>query len=125
MSGRTILETANPKTQSIEAVKTLLAWRGRAVDPLPSKIEFMNHGDESRLMLVLSNDKTAYYVTTARACSCPSSAYRPGLPCKHMRKFFPVEVTPRQTDNESIRPKCGAFRPFSELPSGEKAAGMA
>jgi len=115
---RTILETANPKTQSVESVKALLAWKGRAVDPLPATVEFMNHGDDSRLMLVLSNDKKSYYVTTARGCSCPSAAYRPGQRCKHMRKFFPVEAT----DSGSIRPKVGSFKPFSELPSEERRA---
>lgn len=105
MNEKTLIETANPKTQSIESVKALLQWRGRAVDPLPATVEFMNHGDDSRLMLVLSNDKTAYYVTTARGCSCPSAAYRPGQRCKHQRKFFPqVEVTKAVSDCGSIRP---------------------
>ena len=117
MSERTILEIANPKTQSIEAVKALLAWKGRAVDPLPSKIEFT--GDDSRLMLILSNDKTGYYVVSQKACSCPAATYSPGKPCKHQRKYFPQIAKPAETD--SIRPACGAFRPVSPLPSEEKA----
>lgn len=116
------IESANPKTQSIESVKALLAWKGRAVDPLPATVEFMNHGDESRLVLVLANKKDAYYTCTARGCSCPSAAYRPGQRCKHQRKFFPVETTPRPVESGSIRPNVGSFKPFSEMPSEERAA---
>ena len=120
MNGKLNIQTESPKTQSVEAVKALLAWKGRASDPLPSKIEFT--GDDSRLMLILSNDKKSYYVTTARACSCPSAAYRPGQTCKHQRKYFPQIAKPAETD--SIRPKFDkSFRPFSELPSEERAAG--
>jgi len=122
MSGKLSYQVESPKTQSFEAVKSLLQWKGRAVDPLPSKIEFTNHGDESRLMLILSNDKKSYYVTTATACSCPSAAYRPGQSCKHMRKFFPVETTPRPVDSGSIRPESGSFKPVSLLPSEERRA---
>jgi len=102
---KTILNVENPVTQSIAAIKALLSWRGRAVDPLPSKIEFMNHGDESRLMLILSNDKAGYYVVTQEACSCPSATYSPGRRCKHQRRYFPQETTqPTATASESIRP---------------------
>jgi hypothetical protein len=65
MAARTILNTANPKTQSIDAVKALLSWRGRAVDPLPEFVELS--GKDGRLMLVLNNKRDAYYTTTARA----------------------------------------------------------
>ncbi len=64
------MELSAPITQTVEAVKGLLAWIGRASDPLPSFVE-MGQG-ESRLVLVLSNKKDAYYTTTSRACSCPS-----------------------------------------------------
>ena len=119
MNGKLNIQTINPKTQSVEAVKALLAWKGRAVDPLPATVEFMNHGDESRLMLILSNDKAGYYTVTQKACSCPAAIYSPGKPCKHM-KALQIAM-----EGESIRPKCGAFRPFSELPSEERAAGVA
>jgi len=119
---RTILETANPKTQSVESVKALLAWKGRAVDPLPTTVEFTNHGDESRLMLILSNDKAGYYVVTQKACSCPAATYSPGKACKHQRKFFPqVEAAKPVSDCGSIRPETGSFKPFSLLPSEERA----
>jgi hypothetical protein len=123
MNGKTLIEPINPKTQSIEAVKALLAWKGRAVDPLPATVEFMNHGDDSRLMLVLSNDKAGYYVVTQKACSCPAAIYSPGKPCKHQRKFFPqLEAAKPVSDCGSIRPKLPAFKPFSELPSEERRA---
>ena len=73
-----------PVTQSLEAVKSLLAYVGRASDPLPSDVSF----DNGRLVLILSNKKDAYYTCTARACSCPAATYHHG-PCKHKRKFFP------------------------------------
>ena len=83
---KTIIRVESPKTQSVEAVKALLAWKGRASDPLPSFIE-MGEG-ESRLVLVLSNKKDCYYVTTARDCSCPARSWHPNQPCKHQRKYF-------------------------------------
>ena len=126
MAARTILEIVNPKTQSVEAVKALLAWKGRAVDPLPATVEFMNHGDESRLMLILSNDKMSFYVTTARACSCPAATYSPGKPCKHQRKYFPqVEAAKPVSASGSILPKLPSFKPVSLLPSEERRAAEA
>ena len=121
MNGKLNIQTINPKTQSVEAVKALLAWKGRAVDPLPATVEFMNHGDESRLMLILSNDKAGYYTVTQKACSCPAAIYSPGKPCKHQRRYFPEQIA-RPAETDSIRPTCGAFRPVSLLPSEEKAA---
>lgn len=78
--------TESLKTQSIEAVKAFLSWKGRAADPLPT---FMELGQEdSRLVMVLSNKKDCYYVVTARGCSCPAATYDHS-PCKHQRKYFP------------------------------------
>jgi hypothetical protein len=104
MSGKTLIEMQNPVTQSLDAIKAFLIWKGRAVDPMPSTIEFMQ--DEGRMVLVLSNKKDSYYVTTATACSCPSATYRGGQ-CKHMRRFFPQEqaATPIATEVENIRPE--------------------
>ena len=39
MEGRTLLDSASPITQSIDAVKSLLAYVGRASDPLPTFLE--------------------------------------------------------------------------------------
>ena len=91
MSERTILNMERPITQCIDAIKALLSWRGRAVDPLPSFVE-MGKG-ESRLVLVLSNKKDAYYTVTAKDCSCPFHNWHPNQRCKHQRAYFPLEQT--------------------------------
>ena len=92
----------SPKTQSLAAVKALLAWKQVSCDPLP---EFVEMGKEdSRLMLVLSNKKDAYYVTTSRTCSCPSAVYHPGVACKHQKKHFPEQQTAKpESSMEDIR----------------------
>ena len=95
----------NPVTQTVEAVKSLLTWRGRAVDPMPSILEFVNEGEGSRIVLVLSNKKDSYYVVTPTKCSCSAATYHPGQPCKHQRKHFPQVAMPA-TKEESIRPEC-------------------
>ncbi len=82
---KTILDTTTPVTQSIDGVKALLQWRGRAVDPLPSFVELGK--EESRIVLVLSNKHDCYFVATSAACSCPASGHRG--PCGHQRHFFP------------------------------------
>jgi len=105
-----------PITQSTASVKALLAWKGRACDPLPEFVE-MSAG-EDRLVLVLSNKKDVYYTTTARACSCPAQAFSHGSPCKHQRKYFPLAMQePRETSG-SIRPEAGWIGP-----DGQKANG--
>jgi hypothetical protein len=79
--------TESLKTQSAEAIKSLLTWKKVSSDPLPEFVE-MGKGD-SRLVLVLNNKKDAYYTVTAKGCSCPAAIYHPGQPCKHSRKYFP------------------------------------
>ena len=101
MSGN-LLDKAQtgPVTQSCDAVKTLLAFVGRASDPLPTDVTL----DSGCMVLVLNNKKDAYYTCTARACSCPSATYRSG-PCKHQRKYFPqAEATKPVSANDSIKP---------------------
>lgn len=115
MAGRTLIEMQNPVTQSVEAVKALLIWKGRAIDPLPSVVEFARDGEEGRLMLVLSGDKKCYYVTTERACSCPCATCHQG-PCQHQRKYFGAKQD--QVTVGSIRPTGGWIGP-----NGEKASG--
>ena len=102
MDGRTFLASASPITQSIDAVKTLLAYVGRASDPLPTDVSF----DNGRLVLVLNNKKDAYYTVTAKACSCPSAIYRHNGPCKHQRKYFAKQIaeTASEDQTESIKP---------------------
>ena len=84
-------------TQSIDAVKSLLAYVGRSCDPLPTFLEL----PDKTCILVLSNKKDAYYTVTPESCSCPSATYRPGKPCKHQRKYFPETTT---AGKSKIRP---------------------
>jgi hypothetical protein len=100
MQSKTILKVENPTTQSIDSVKSLLAYVGRASDPLPSDVTL----DNGRLVLVLSNKKDSYYTVTAAACSCPSATYRHNGPCKHQRKYFPVAKVEQPMELGSIRP---------------------
>ena len=79
-----LLSSGSPITQSIDAVKSLLSYAGRASDPLPTFVEMPGR----EVVLVLSGKKDAYYTTTAQACSCPSGTYRPGQTCKHRRTYF-------------------------------------
>ena len=104
MEGRTLLDSASPLTQSIDAVKALLAYVGRASDPLPTDVSF----DSGRLVLVLNNKKDAYYTVTAKACSCPSAIYRHNGPCKHQRKYFAEQIVKpaaREPVGDSIKPE--------------------
>jgi hypothetical protein len=117
MSGKNLLEgRTGPITQSVDAVKALLTWKGHPVNPLPADVSL----DNGRLVLVLSNKKDVYYTTTARACSCPSSTYRGGR-CKHMRHYFLQEKVVAAAEPSSIRPT-GSFKPFGLLPSEKRAA---
>jgi len=101
MSGKNLLEgRSGPTTQSIDAIKSLLAYVGRASDPLPTDVSLEN----GRLVLVLSNKKDVYYTTTTKACSCPSATYRGGR-CKHMRHYFPQEQVAPASESGSIKPE--------------------
>ncbi len=89
MVGRTLFDGKSPKTQSIEAVKQLIAYQHHGQEP--AEMPPFYRLSES-LVLVLSNKKDAYYVVTPNACSCPSATYHPGQACKHQRKYFPQPV---------------------------------
>jgi hypothetical protein len=117
MSGRNLLEgRTGPVTQSVDAVKSLLAFVGRASNPMPSDVSL----DNGRLVLVLSNKKDAYYTVTATKCSCSAVSYHHG-PCKHQRKYFAeVKAITKPNASEPLI-KRGGFKPFDELP-GERAA---
>lgn len=120
MSGRTILKVETPTTQSIDSVKSLLDYVGRASDPLPTDVSL----EGGRVVLILSNKKDAYYCTTARACSCPSAAYRPGQSCKHQRKYFGATLAATKPTTKSSEPliQRGGFRPVDTLPGEERSA---
>jgi hypothetical protein len=115
MSGRTILKVENPTTQSIDSVKSLLAYVGRASDPLPTDVSL----ESGRVVLILSNKKDCYYVATSKACSCPSATYRHSGPCKHQRKYFAeIKTATKPADTGSLIQR-GGFKPFDEMP-GER-----
>lgn len=80
MSGKVLVRMESPKTQSIDSVKSLLAFIGRASDPLPSSVELAGGA-----RLTKSNKGDCFYVTTPTACSCPAAAYNPGQVCKHRK----------------------------------------
>lgn len=101
MAARTIINVEKPQTQTVAAVKALLSWRGRSSDPLPQFVE-MGEGD-NRLVLVLSNKKDCYYVTTARECSCPARSWHPGQRCKHQRRYFAEQTIHKQSIEETLR----------------------
>ena len=119
MSEKNLLEgRTGPVTQSVDAIKNLLAYVGRASDPMPSDVSL----DNGRLVLIQSNKKDCYYVATQKACSCPSATYRHNGPCKHQRKYF-AEATAqiRPTASEPLIQR-GGFRPFDEMQGEEVRA---
>jgi hypothetical protein len=86
-----LVEDIEQVTQSVEAVVELLKYLGRPTSPIPEAIEMPD------MMLVLNGKKNAFYITTPKSCSCPSSTYRPGKQCKHQRRYFPE---PKKTQVE-------------------------
>ena len=111
MERRIIVSAEKPQTQCIASVKALLSWRGRASDPLPEYVE-MGEG-ESRLVLVLSNKRDAYYTCTARDCSCPARSWHPNGPCKHQRRFF-LSNHGQAPLSSAESPARKPFKPFLE-----------
>lgn len=66
-----------PVTQTIESGKCLAKFLGMA-EELPETISLANGA-----RLVLSSRKDAYYMTTAKGCSCRAGQY--GRMCKHRK----------------------------------------
>ena len=127
MNGKNLLEgRTGPITQSVDAVKLLLSFVGRASDPLPTFAEFGQ--GEGRVVLVLSNKRDSYYTVTSTKCSCPSATYHNGR-CKHQRRHFPQEQAMTVADGGSIRPEGkwagGMNGPVSTIPGEERAAKVA
>lgn len=82
-----MIQIEKPVTQTLQAVKALLAWKGRASDPLPSFVEL--NGD---MRLTLSKKADCYYVTSLKAgCSCPGFVYN--HKCKHLAAMAHDEKT--------------------------------
>jgi len=80
MTGKTLVEIQTPVTQTVDAVKALLAYMHRPAEPLPEFVEL-----DGRVRLTRSKDGKAYYLTTTKDCSCPARAFNPGAACKHMK----------------------------------------
>jgi len=115
---RTILNVENPKTQTLESVKSLLAYMHRPADPMPSFIELDGH-----VRLTLSKDGKAYYLTTTKDCSCPARAFNPGAACKHMKalELSLEDEDPYSHPRRLARPpddllpeRAQAFRPYDD-----------
>jgi hypothetical protein len=120
MSERNLLEgRTGPVTQSLDAIKNLLAYVGMASDTMPSDVSL----DNGRLMLVLINKKDAYYTCTSRACSCPGNQFRHN--CKHIRKYFQQAEAEKVVSASEPLIQRGGFRPVDLLPSEERALGVA
>ncbi len=111
MAGRILYEGSSPVTQTVDAVKSLIAFsnHGKAPETMP---EFYKLSGD--VVLVQSAKKDSYYVLSrTKGCSCPSAAYRPGSPCKHARKFFGNKPKVEEPV-DSIRPDMSGFRPVLE-----------
>jgi len=110
MNAKNLLEgRTGPVTQSVAAIKSLLALVGRASDPMPSDVSL----DNGRLVLVLSNKKDAYYTCTSRACSCPGNQFRHN--CKHQRAHFGAKI--EQATKPAMESE-GSIRPTGKWPGG-------
>jgi hypothetical protein len=82
MTGKILVESKNPITQSPQAVETLAAFMHKKIEG--------GILDLGKVKLVKSSKGDAFYTTTERDCSCPARCYHPQRPCKHMRKFHSV-----------------------------------
>jgi hypothetical protein len=77
-----------PITQSTASVKALLAWKGRACDPLPEFVE-----DERRTgpsVLVLSTRKEVYYLPTSQGLAHAHSRHSLMAAQQTPEKVFPL-----------------------------------
>lgn len=107
MSGKTLVEIQTPVTQTVDAVKALLAYMHRPAEPLPEFVEL-----QDRMRLTRSKDGKGYYLTTPKNCSCPARAFNPGAPCKHMKA---LQASIEEREDDSILPAMAApFRPTSD-----------
>jgi hypothetical protein len=77
MASRILFQNDVPVSQSIEAVKGLITFYNHGEQPkeMPAFYRL-----DAEIVLVLSNKKDSYFVTTPIACSCPAATYRPGGP---------------------------------------------
>ncbi len=89
-----------PKTQSISAVRELIAFQqhGQKPEKMP---EFYRLSES--MVLVRSNKGDAYYTTMPDDCSCPAMSFNPEKLCKHSRMYFP-QLKKEALSLDSIRP---------------------
>lgn len=80
MSGKTLVQLEKPTTQTVDSVKSLLSYVGRASDPMPIFVEL-----KGGVRLTRSKKGDCYYTTTPTDCSCKARTFNPGTPCKHMK----------------------------------------
>ena len=113
------LVISSPVTQSREAAKQLIAYHNHGQE-LAEMPDFYRLTGE--MVLVQSNKKAAYYVTTPQTCSCPSATYRPG-PCKHSRKYFPESMRKVAMEEPTEGAKRLARPPESIKPAGKWPGG--
>lgn len=109
-TNRTIFEPKQPTTQSVEAVKQLIAFYNHNEEPAEMPAFYRLSGE---MVLVLSIKKDSYYVVTEKACSCPSFMHRGG-PCKHQKSYFGKSNPNRQTLAETLEE---ADRNLSKMPA--------
>jgi len=64
MSGKTLVEIQTPVTQTVDAVKALLAYMHRPAEPLPEFVEL-----QDRVRLTRSKDGKGYYLTTPKTAA--------------------------------------------------------
>jgi hypothetical protein len=114
-------------TQSTEAVKALLAFVGRASDPLPVFVEL-----DGGVRLTKSKKGDAYYTTTPTDCSCKARTYNPGAPCKHMKALQAgnsveasrAQARAYQARQRELRAKRGSLQPVGCIrPEGKWPGG--
>ncbi|MFA5378336.1 MAG: hypothetical protein WC455_21460 [Dehalococcoidia bacterium] len=115
MERRTLIQVEKPTTQTVESVELLLAYIGRASDPMPIFVEL-----KDSVRLTRSKKGDCYYCTTPTDCSCKARTFNPGTQCKHMLALRADQAN--KIESESIRPKVPSFKPFDLLPSEERAA---
>ncbi len=106
MNGKLSIQIENPVSQTVDSVKALLAYMHRPAEPLPSFVELQNH-----VRLTLSKDKKAYYVTTAKECSCPAHTFNPGTACKHMKA---MRASIEELEDDLLPERSQAFRPYDD-----------
>ena len=80
MTGSTLVQIEKPTTQTVDSVKSLLSYVGRASDPMPIFVEL-----KGGVRLTRSKKGDCYYTTTPTECSCKARTFNPGTPCKHMK----------------------------------------